>query len=199
MPIRSGAMQRPRGSRCGNTLRQRYDEVGLPCSSTTGSPSPISTYAISLPRTRRRCFWYGNAAEIELYSNSLTGLLIDEVLVFMWAYSLKLNEVNGTMRLISNLRRFRGPSTRSACSRTRCSRQSTIALIRGRPVPALRRLRHGPTLCSCLQGEQLRLLTGARVRSWDFLPDKAIASDVPKEEQLNRTEISKLKCCARGR
>src|SRR5215475_9722630 len=64
MPIRSGAMQRPRGCRCGNTLRHRYDEVGLPCSSTMGSPCPISTYAISLPRTRRRCFWYGNAAEI---------------------------------------------------------------------------------------------------------------------------------------
>jgi len=29
MPIRSGAMQRPRGCRCGNTLRQRYDEVGI--------------------------------------------------------------------------------------------------------------------------------------------------------------------------
>src|SRR5262245_29829505 len=64
IPIRSGAMQRPRGCRCGNTLRQWYDEVGLPCSSTMGSPSPTSTYAISLPRTRRRCFWYGNAAEI---------------------------------------------------------------------------------------------------------------------------------------
>jgi hypothetical protein len=51
-----GAMQRPRGCRCGNTLRQRYDEVGLPCSSTMGSRSPTSTYAISLPRTRRRCF-----------------------------------------------------------------------------------------------------------------------------------------------
>jgi hypothetical protein len=37
-------------------LRQRYDEVGLPCSSTMGSPLPTSTYAISLPRTRRRCF-----------------------------------------------------------------------------------------------------------------------------------------------
>src|SRR5713226_170142 len=64
MPIRSGAMQRPTGCRCGNTLRQRYDEVGLPCSSTMGSPVPTSTYAISLSRTRRRCFWYGNAAEI---------------------------------------------------------------------------------------------------------------------------------------
>src|SRR5215831_2364106 len=64
MPIRSGAMQRPRACKCGNTLRQRYDEVGLPCSSTMGSPSPTSTYAISLPSTRRRCFWNGNAAEI---------------------------------------------------------------------------------------------------------------------------------------
>src|SRR5262249_31466223 len=62
MPIRSGAMQRPRGCRCGNTLRQRYDEVGLPCSSTMGSPFPTSTYAISRPKTRRRRFWYGNAA-----------------------------------------------------------------------------------------------------------------------------------------
>src|SRR5713101_7421829 len=70
MPIRSGAMQRPRGCRYGNTLRQRYDEVGLRCSSTMGSPSPTSTYAISLPRTRRRCFWYGNAAEIMLASPS---------------------------------------------------------------------------------------------------------------------------------
>src|ERR1700730_4261555 len=68
MPIRSGAMQRPRDCRCGNTLRQRYDEVGLPCSSTIGSPSPTSTYAISRPRTRRRFFWYGNAAEIMLAS-----------------------------------------------------------------------------------------------------------------------------------
>src|SRR5580704_6679009 len=68
MPIRSGAMQRPRDCRCGNTLRQRYDEVGLPCSRTMGSPSPTSTYAISLPRTRRRFFSYGNAAEIMLAS-----------------------------------------------------------------------------------------------------------------------------------
>src|SRR5215470_203579 len=70
MPIRSGAMQRPSGCRYGNTLRQRYDEVGLPCSSTMGSPAPTSTYAISRPRTRRRCFWYGNAAEIMLASPS---------------------------------------------------------------------------------------------------------------------------------
>src|SRR5262249_45147137 len=68
MPIRSGAMQRPSGCKCGNTLRQRYDEVGLPCSSTMGSPSPTSTYAISLPKSRRRCLWYGNAAEIKLPS-----------------------------------------------------------------------------------------------------------------------------------
>src|SRR5258708_36859444 len=70
MPIRGGAMQRPRGGRCGNRLRQRYDEVGLPCSSRRGSPSPTSTYAISRPWTRRRCFWYGNTAEIMLASPS---------------------------------------------------------------------------------------------------------------------------------
>src|SRR6516225_10066335 len=64
MPIRSGAMQRPSGCRCGSTLRQRYDEAGLPCNSRMGSPCPTSRYAISRPRTRRRCFWYGNAAEI---------------------------------------------------------------------------------------------------------------------------------------
>src|SRR5262245_55195930 len=33
-----------------------------------GSPVPTSTYAISRPRTRRRCFSYGNAAEIMLAS-----------------------------------------------------------------------------------------------------------------------------------
>src|SRR5262249_62107903 len=48
-----------------SAARRRSDEVGLPCSSTIGSPSPTSTYAISLPRTRRRRrFWNGNAGEI---------------------------------------------------------------------------------------------------------------------------------------
>src|SRR5262249_13156485 len=41
---------------------------GLPCSSTIGSPFPTSTNAISLPRTRSRFFWYGNAAEIRFVS-----------------------------------------------------------------------------------------------------------------------------------
>src|SRR6516162_549734 len=76
MPIRSGAMQRPSDCRCGNTLRQRYDEVGLPCRKTMGSPSPTSTYAISLPRTRRRCFLYGNAAEIMLASPTILNLIV---------------------------------------------------------------------------------------------------------------------------
>src|SRR5215470_14231821 len=76
MPIRSGAMQRPSGCRYGNTLRHRYDEVGLPCSSTMGSPSPTSTYAISLPRTGRRCFWYGNAAEIMLASPNFLSVIL---------------------------------------------------------------------------------------------------------------------------
>ena len=64
MPIRSGAMQRPGDCRCGNTLRQRYDDVGLPCRNTMGSPCPTSTNAISRSRTRRRCFWYGRVAEM---------------------------------------------------------------------------------------------------------------------------------------
>ena len=79
MPIRSGAMQRPRGCTCGNTLRHRYDEVGLPCSSTMGSPSPTSTYAISLPRTRRRHF---------CWRHSLVGFsrLISVLMPGAWAH-----------------------------------------------------------------------------------------------------------------
>src|SRR5262249_61528895 len=41
---------------------------GIACRGTMGSPAPTSTYAISLPRTRRRCFLYGNAAEITFAS-----------------------------------------------------------------------------------------------------------------------------------
>src|SRR4051794_39587859 len=83
MPIRSGAMQRPSGCRCGNTLRQRYDEVGLPCSSTMGAPSPTSTYAISRPRTRRRCFWYGNAAEI-MFASPVAAAGATSLLFIVW-------------------------------------------------------------------------------------------------------------------
>src|SRR5262249_43939020 len=92
MPIRSGAMQRPSGCRCGNTLRHRYDEVGLPCSSTMGSPSPISTYAISMPSTRRRRFWYGNAAEITLPSPSFlcSGRTSSARYVMLWPLLLLL-------------------------------------------------------------------------------------------------------------
>src|SRR5262249_21332699 len=35
-----------------------------------GSPSPVSTDAISLPRTCRRCFLYGKAADILFASNA---------------------------------------------------------------------------------------------------------------------------------
>jgi hypothetical protein len=38
--------------------------------SALGSPCPTSTYAISLPRARRRCFLYGNAVEIMFASNT---------------------------------------------------------------------------------------------------------------------------------
>src|SRR5262252_6642650 len=51
MPTRSGAMQRPRGTRCGITFLQRYDEVGLPWKKTIGSRAPSSTYAIPTPST----------------------------------------------------------------------------------------------------------------------------------------------------
>ena len=36
MPMRSGTTQRPKFHQMRSTLRQRYDEVGLPCSSTMG-------------------------------------------------------------------------------------------------------------------------------------------------------------------
>src|SRR5215472_16141997 len=71
MPIRSGAIQRPSGCRCGNTLRQRYDDVGLPWRNTIGSPCPTSTYAMSLSKIRRRFFLYGNAVDIILASPDL--------------------------------------------------------------------------------------------------------------------------------
>jgi len=35
------------------------------------TPCPTSTYAISRPSTRRRCFWYGNAAEIMFASPAI--------------------------------------------------------------------------------------------------------------------------------
>ena len=43
MPIRSGAISRPRPSRWGITLRHRYDEVGLPWMNTIGSPASPSS------------------------------------------------------------------------------------------------------------------------------------------------------------
>jgi hypothetical protein len=43
-----------------------------------GVPSPTSTYAISLPRTRRLCFWYGNAAEIMVATPSFS-VIVEQV------------------------------------------------------------------------------------------------------------------------
>ena len=48
IPMRSGARHRACGARCGMTLRHRYDEVGLPCSKTIGSPEPASAYEIQV-------------------------------------------------------------------------------------------------------------------------------------------------------
>src|SRR5262249_61024024 len=67
----------------GNSLRKRYDEVGLPCSSTMGSPCPPSTYAISRPSTRRRCFWYGNAAEI-MFAAPVAAAGVTSLLFIVW-------------------------------------------------------------------------------------------------------------------
>src|ERR1041384_1618934 len=49
MPIRSQAISRPRSAQCGITLRQRYDEVGLPCWNTIASPAPSSIVAMRRP------------------------------------------------------------------------------------------------------------------------------------------------------
>src|SRR5687768_17163719 len=62
--MRSGARQCPWPATCGMTLRHRYDDVGLPCRNTTGSPCPTSTYAISLSSTFTRRRSYGSAAEM---------------------------------------------------------------------------------------------------------------------------------------
>src|SRR5271169_1600483 len=70
IPIKSGAMQRPKCSRWGITLRHRYDEVGFPCNRTIGSPCPASTYAISRPSTCFRCFLYREVAAIMCVSPS---------------------------------------------------------------------------------------------------------------------------------
>jgi len=64
MPTRSGARQRPSAARCGITLRQRYDDVGLPWRNTIGSPVPVSTYASSVSSTRTRRRGWGSAAVI---------------------------------------------------------------------------------------------------------------------------------------
>src|SRR5688500_10615069 len=64
MPMRSGARQRPEASRCGITLRHRYDDVGLPCRKTMGRPTPISTNAMWLSRTGSRRRSYRSAAEM---------------------------------------------------------------------------------------------------------------------------------------
>ena len=48
-------MQRPRPSRCGMTLRHRYDDVGLPCRNTMGSPAPGLHITLDAEVRRLRC------------------------------------------------------------------------------------------------------------------------------------------------
>src|SRR5437899_994103 len=64
MPMRSGARQRPAPSSRAMTLRHRYDDVGLPCRNTIGSPTPTSTQAMWLSSTRSRRRSYQSAAEM---------------------------------------------------------------------------------------------------------------------------------------
>src|SRR2546430_3311442 len=63
MPTRSGARQRPRAATWGMTLRQRYEDVGLPWRKTIGSPLPASTWASSVSRTRILRRGRGSAGE----------------------------------------------------------------------------------------------------------------------------------------
>src|SRR5471032_3508453 len=62
MPTKSGARHRPMSLTCAMMFRQRYDYVGLPCRKTLGSPSPTSTYLISVSRTATRFLGCGSEA-----------------------------------------------------------------------------------------------------------------------------------------
>ena len=65
-------MQRPTGATCGMTLRHRYDEVGLPCWNTMGSPSPISTYAMRRPSASTVFF---SCALLEIMSSASNAIV----------------------------------------------------------------------------------------------------------------------------
>src|SRR3954467_9804224 len=76
-----------------------------------GAPSPTSTYAISRPRTRRRCFWYGNAAEIMLASPvaaaGVTSLLfiVWDIFFIVWDIAMKRSfQVGGGPRSMKERR-----------------------------------------------------------------------------------------------
>src|SRR5271155_4468661 len=62
--MRSGAMHRAYGSRCGMMLRHRYEEVGLPWRKTIGSPEPVSAYEIQVLTSSSFLRGRGSAAEI---------------------------------------------------------------------------------------------------------------------------------------
>src|SRR5580700_9091679 len=62
--MRSGATHRACGERYGMTLRHRYDEVGLPCRKTTGSPEPVSAYEIQVLMSSSFLRGCGSAEEI---------------------------------------------------------------------------------------------------------------------------------------
>src|SRR3990172_4300267 len=73
MPTRSGARQRPSPATCGITLRQRYDDVGLPWRNTIGSPAPVSTYASSLSSSATRRRGCGSTAEMGIGASFVDG------------------------------------------------------------------------------------------------------------------------------
>src|SRR5713226_7848597 len=64
--MRSGAMHRASGATCGITLRDKYDEVGLPYRKITGSPLPVSAYDIEVPSSSSFLRGYGSVSEIRV-------------------------------------------------------------------------------------------------------------------------------------
>src|SRR5215467_9474265 len=53
MPTRSGARQRAVATKCGITLRQTNEDVGLPWRKTIGGPLPASRYETNVSRISR--------------------------------------------------------------------------------------------------------------------------------------------------
>src|ERR1700722_13348039 len=74
--MRSGATHRACGARYGTMLRHKYDEVGLPCRKTTGSPAPVSAYEIQVPMSSSFLRGCGSAAEICVWLSLMNRILL---------------------------------------------------------------------------------------------------------------------------